>query len=51
MKSVYIIMSPEGGIGLNIFTGKGTVYANKAQAIFALMHRIKERCRVDDLPF
>lgn len=32
MKSVYIIMSPEGGISLNIFTNKGTVYANKRKA-------------------
>ena len=32
MKSVYIIMSPEGGISLNIFTNKGTVYANKERA-------------------
>lgn len=36
MKSVYIIMSPEGGIAINIFTGKGTVYANKEQADEAL---------------
>lgn len=32
MKSVWIIMSPEGGIGLNIFTNKGTVYADKRKA-------------------
>ena len=32
MKSVWIIMSPEGGISLNIFTNKGTVYANKERA-------------------
>lgn len=32
MKSVYIIMSPEGGIQLNIFTNKGTVYVNKERA-------------------
>ena len=32
MKSVYIIMSPEGGISLNIFTNKGTVYTNKEKA-------------------
>lgn len=32
MKSVYIIMSPEGGFSLNIFTNKGTVYANKERA-------------------
>lgn len=32
MKSVWIIMSPEGGFGLNIFTNKGTVYANKERA-------------------
>lgn len=24
---------------------------SETQAIFTLMHRIKERCRVDDLPF
>lgn len=36
IKSVYIIVSPEGGIAINIFTGKGTVYANKAQAEKAL---------------
>ena len=32
MKSVYIIMSREGGISLNIFTNKGTVYSNKERA-------------------
>ena len=32
MKSVYIIMSPEGGIRLDIFTNKGTVYADKEKA-------------------
>lgn len=32
MKSVYIIMSPEGGISLSIFTNKGTVYSNKERA-------------------
>ena len=32
MKSVYIIMSPEGGFNLNIFTNKGTAYANKERA-------------------
>ena len=32
MKSVYIIMSPEGGISLNIFNNKGTAYANKERA-------------------
>ena len=32
MKSVWIIMSPEGGISLNIFTNKGTVYTNKERA-------------------
>lgn len=31
MKSVYIIISPSGGISLN-YTGKGTVYADKAKA-------------------
>lgn len=32
MKSVWIIMSPEGGIRLDIFTNKGTVYADKEKA-------------------
>lgn len=32
MKSVWIIMSPEGGFSLNIFTNKGTAYANKERA-------------------
>lgn len=36
MKSVYIIMSPKGGIAINVFTGKGTVYADKQQADEAL---------------
>ena len=36
MKEVYIIISPEGRISYNIFTGKGTVYANKQKAEEAL---------------
>lgn len=36
MKEVYIIMSPDGGISYNIFTGKGTVYADKQKAEEAL---------------
>lgn len=36
MKSVYIIVSPSGGIGVSIFSGKGTVYADKEQAEEAL---------------
>lgn len=36
MKEVYIIISPEGTIGYNIFTGKGTVYADKQKAEEAL---------------
>lgn len=35
-KSVYIIMSPGGGIAINIFTNKGTVYANRKRAEQAL---------------
>ena len=32
MKEVYLIISPTGGVGINMFTGKGTVYANKEKA-------------------
>jgi len=32
MKSVFVIMSPGGGIGLNINDGKGTCYSNVSQA-------------------
>lgn len=32
MKSVYVILSPSGEIGYNMFTGKGTAYANKEKA-------------------
>lgn len=39
MKSVYIIISPSGGIALNIYTGKGTVYADKAKAEEALKRK------------
>lgn len=39
MKSVYIIVSPEGGIAINNFTGKGTVYADEKQAQEALKSR------------
>lgn len=31
-QEVYIILSPGGGIGINIFSGKGTAYADKRQA-------------------
>lgn len=36
MKEVYIIVSPEGGIGINIFTGKGKVYTDEKRAKQAL---------------
>lgn len=32
MREVYIIVSPEGGISCNIFTGKGTVYTDLQKA-------------------
>lgn len=32
MREVYIIVSPEGGISYNIFTGKGTVYTDLQKA-------------------
>lgn len=32
MKSVFVIMSPGGGIGLNINDGKGTCYIDKNEA-------------------
>lgn len=32
MKEVYIIVSPKGGISYNMYSGKGTVYANKETA-------------------
>lgn len=32
MKEVYIIISPEGGVGYNMFTGKGTAYSDKETA-------------------
>lgn len=32
MKEVYIIISPEGGVGYNIFTGKGKAYSDKEKA-------------------
>ena len=35
-KEVYIIVSPEGCISYNIFTGKGTVYADQKKAEEAL---------------
>lgn len=37
--SVYAILSPEGGIALNICTGKGTVYADKTKAEEALRRK------------
>lgn len=36
MKSVWIIMSQDGSILLNIFTNKGTVYADRETAEKAL---------------
>lgn len=35
-KEEYIIVSPDGGISYNIFTGKGTVYADRKKAEEAL---------------
>lgn len=32
MKEVYVILSPEGGVSINLFSGKGTVYADKETA-------------------
>lgn len=39
MKSVYIIVNQDGGIGYNMFTGKGTVYADKEKAEEALQSK------------
>lgn len=36
MKEVYIIISPDGGVGYNMFTGKGTAYSDKDKAQKAL---------------
>lgn len=36
MKEVYIIISPDGGVGYNMFTGKGTAYSDKDKAKKAL---------------
>lgn len=36
MSDVYVIMSPEGGISYNIFSGKGTVYKYAKKARKAL---------------
>lgn len=36
MNSVYIIVSPDGGIAINMCSGKGTVYADKEKAEEAL---------------
>ena len=44
-QSLYIIVSPEGGIASNIFTGKGTVYADKEKAEEAL-HRKNEWSKI-----
>lgn len=41
MKEVYIIISPEGGVGYNIFTGKGTAYSDKEKAKKALESKNK----------
>lgn len=36
MKEVYIIISPDGGVAYNIFTGKGTAFSDKEKAKKAL---------------
>lgn len=36
MKEVYIIISPDGSVGYNMFTGKGTAYSDKEKAKKAL---------------
>lgn len=36
MKEVYIIISPDGGVRYNMFTGKGTAYSDKEKAQKAL---------------
>lgn len=32
MKEVYMIISPDGGVAYNIFTGKGKAYSDKEKA-------------------
>lgn len=39
VENVYIIVSPDGGIALNMYTGKGTVYNDKAKAEDALRRK------------
>ena len=39
LENMYIIVSPDGGIALNIYTGKGTVYNDKAKAEEALRRK------------
>lgn len=39
VENVYIIVSPEGSIALNMYTGKGTVYNDKAKAEEALRRK------------
>lgn len=39
VENVYIIVSHEGGIALNMYTGKGTVYNDKAKAEEALRRK------------
>lgn len=39
VEKAYIILSPEGGIALNICTGKGTLYTDKAKAEDALKRK------------
>ena len=39
VENVYIIVSPDGGIALNMYTGKGTVYNDKAKAEEALRRK------------
>lgn len=36
MKEIYIIISPDGSVGYNMFTGKGTAYSDKEKAKKAL---------------
>ena len=36
MKEIYIIISPDGAVGYNMLTGKGTAYSDKEKAKKAL---------------
>lgn len=42
MKEVYIIISPDGSVGYNMFTGKGTAYSDKGKAKKELAEEGKE---------